>query len=768
MCYLCGQPICINPDNCISEQPFCDDCANDSRCVQKIDSKCGIYHFNTNIPTKLVNLQFDNGSNIEEILEKIDTLIGSKFNIPFTPEDTLTIKWIAGGQSGHSPKANVPISPTSGNTVVSLPDGLFAPDYNKDYKVKVDATDAPDFLENQIVGGTDGVFSNSVNNEGGLLQVMPSLDILCLLKRIKAEFPDEFCALIQDLCIRLGWIQDDFECMIEDLDLVIEKTVSDLPEPAYSFVDNGTVYFTSIDNNVGHLWTIDPVTYVDNTSIVYINETRSGQPYGVNGGTYVSGSPYRGNATSPATLPATTGGGFYDANTRTLFIHGNKTHGMDWYDFAMGQWGKVTIDPSVTTAYNTTVSSDAFTHITLYSNSATNLIIAGWGTNSGNRGTIIIIVDKVLRKLIFQRDTVASPIPGFSSNPFAGVWSPGISSNGDIIIGKGQTFYRNVAILDSTLNFKQELVLPISTSGFNSQVGVYWQSFFYDVVNDKIYLNDYLGKVLFVYAGNGTTYSLAKTFNFTNTQGQVAALMTAGINVTTQELFIDISYKDATASGPVDHSVSYKIDRVTLDIKKIYIDQVKGQSLLAIPGNKYLTSTAGNPNPNSPTSDGTFVLYGVNPSALNTGEVHVLTLKEVNLNNNVPTGNTKPNTFGEADYIADYQDNVQCPITYTTDCPADVTVTVTTTNATIEFGLDVNVTKNPALASIRARLVFGATQILQVVWNLPNTPNENAFFINAAVSGISSGNSIVCNIDYLDSANAVVQACPAAATVTVL
>lgn len=768
MCYLCGQPICSNPDNCISVQPQCDNCADDSRCIQKLDSKCAIYHLNTDIPTKLINLQFDNGANVEQILEKIDSLIGSHFNIPFTPVDTITIHWTPGGQSGHKPKADVPISEISGNTVVALPDGLFAPDYNVDYKVKVDATDIPDYLKNQIVGGTDGVVSNSVKDVAGLLEILPSLDILCLLKRIKAEFPNEFCALIQDLCIRLGWVQDTFECVIEDLDLIVAKTANDLPEPVYSFVDNGVVYFTSYDNSIGHVWFIDPTTYVNNTSIVYVNETRSGQPYGATGGTYVSGSPYRGNAASPATLPSATQSAFYDKNTRTLFIHGNKTYGMDWYDFQSGTWGKVTIDPSVTTAYNTTASPDAFTHSTLYSNDNTNLVIAGWGTNAGNRGTRIILVDKVLRKLIVQRDTVASPISGFTSNPFDGAWSPAISANGDIIIGKGQTRYRNVAVIDSTLNFKQELVLPISTSGFNSQAGVYWQSFFYDVTNDTIYINDYLGKVLYAYQKVGTTYVLGKTFNLTNDEGQAAALMVAGINSTTQELFLDISYANTTAGSPADHTVSYKIDRVTLDIKKIYIDQIKGQTLLAIPGNKYLTSTAGSPNPNAPTTNGTFTLYTVNPSALNTGEVHVLTLKEINLNNQVPTGNTKPNTVGDPNYIADFQDNVACPITYTEDCPSAVTVTVRTTTATIEFGLDVNVTKNPVIKSIRATLVHSSTPILTATWNLPNTPNENAFFITQAVSGISTGNTIVCNIEYLDSSNAVIKTCAAVATVTVL
>lgn len=199
MCHICGQPACFNPDNCISAQPFCDQCAEDSRCFQKVDSQCVIYHFNTDTPTKLINLGFPNGANLEAILEKIDSLIGTQFNIPFTPEDTITIHWNPGGTAGHSPSADVKLSDQSGNTLVALDDGLFAPGFNLDYKVKVDASDIPDYLQNQIVGGTDGIISNTVVNNNGILEIIPQISILCLLNAIRKDFQKEFCDLV-DSC----------------------------------------------------------------------------------------------------------------------------------------------------------------------------------------------------------------------------------------------------------------------------------------------------------------------------------------------------------------------------------------------------------------------------------------------------------------------------------------------------------------------------------------------------------------------------------------
>lgn len=207
MCYICGNPTCTNPDYCESAQPFCDQCANDSVCVDKMDSACVIYHFDDSTPSKLTNLGFPNKTSVETILEKIDQLIGAQFNIQFTPQDSITIKWTPGGTAGHSPKADLIISPQSGNTVQALDDGLFAPAYNKDYKVKVDSTDAPDYLKNQIVGGTDGIVSISTTVQSGLLQLLPSINLLCLINALRANFQAEFCDLV-DSCKCLLLIQN--------------------------------------------------------------------------------------------------------------------------------------------------------------------------------------------------------------------------------------------------------------------------------------------------------------------------------------------------------------------------------------------------------------------------------------------------------------------------------------------------------------------------------------------------------------------------------
>jgi hypothetical protein len=197
MCYICGQPTCTSPDFCESQEPFCDTCSNDTTCVQKMDSECVIYHMNTDEPSQLINLRMPNGSTVEAILEKIDSLIGSQFNIPFEPEDTITIKWTPQGAAGHAPKADVIVSPATGNTLVATSQGLFVP--GSDYKVKVDQDDVPQYLEHQILGGTDGIVSNSVQKIGGILHIIPSINLLCLINKIRTDHQEEFCELV-DSC----------------------------------------------------------------------------------------------------------------------------------------------------------------------------------------------------------------------------------------------------------------------------------------------------------------------------------------------------------------------------------------------------------------------------------------------------------------------------------------------------------------------------------------------------------------------------------------
>lgn len=201
MCIICGKPPYIQCD-CTPPVPFCDQCESDERCRTSLDSSCVIYHYDTDKPTKLVNLGLPNGTSAEKIFEAIDALIGKQFQTPFTPKDTNTIHWTVLGAYGHSPRADVEVSEQSGNTLVKQNIGLYVPADN--YKIKTDDFDIPDVLQTKLIGGTDGIITISVNKVGegstNLLEIVPKIDVLALLNKIDTEFRHEFCDLVND-CI---------------------------------------------------------------------------------------------------------------------------------------------------------------------------------------------------------------------------------------------------------------------------------------------------------------------------------------------------------------------------------------------------------------------------------------------------------------------------------------------------------------------------------------------------------------------------------------
>lgn len=185
MCQICGQPGFIRC-NCVSAQPFCDQCTPNSVCAEKVDSQCVIYHFAfpgyIPPPSRLINLGLPNGSSAETIFEKIDSFFGAGFFRPWTVGDTATLDLELDGPSLPVVlKGNVNVSAASGNTLIINPDGLAV---IPDYKVKVDPTTIPRYLEDTMIGGTDGCVSISVDDIGGLLNIQPLLDIQCLADRI--------------------------------------------------------------------------------------------------------------------------------------------------------------------------------------------------------------------------------------------------------------------------------------------------------------------------------------------------------------------------------------------------------------------------------------------------------------------------------------------------------------------------------------------------------------------------------------------------------
>jgi hypothetical protein len=210
-CLTCGQNYL--KCTCESQQPFCDQCNESNKCNLEMDAYCVIYHPDDDSPTQLININKPNGSNLEDILEAIDSFLGNNANIPITPVDTSTIDLIVSGRAEHTLTANLIISPDINNQLEVRSNGLFAKPYNENYLVKVNASDSPNYLENQIVGGTDGVVSITTDTVDGQVKVQPSIDIECLLNEIKdnANLMLLFCQ-IKEMC--------NCFIMVTNLDLV--------------------------------------------------------------------------------------------------------------------------------------------------------------------------------------------------------------------------------------------------------------------------------------------------------------------------------------------------------------------------------------------------------------------------------------------------------------------------------------------------------------------------------------------------------------------
>jgi parallel beta-helix repeat protein len=166
-----------------SDQPFCQDCSGENACIEKLDAQCVVYHIdNPTKPNKIENLGLGNGATAEQVFEAISNMIGNNLNVPLVVTDTQTIDLTSTGPLGHNLKADIKRSLATGNALVFNSDGLFVP--ADDGKVKVNATDAADYLINQMVGGTDGIVSNSVFVSNGQVKIQPSIDAVLLMAHL--------------------------------------------------------------------------------------------------------------------------------------------------------------------------------------------------------------------------------------------------------------------------------------------------------------------------------------------------------------------------------------------------------------------------------------------------------------------------------------------------------------------------------------------------------------------------------------------------------
>jgi len=142
----------------------------------------------------------------------------------------------------------------------------------------------------------------------------------------------------------------------------------------------------------------------------------------------------------------------------------------------------------------------------------------------------------------------------------------------------------------------------------------------------------------------------------------------------------------------------------------------------------------------------------------NTGVVIPLTLKEVlpPIPPGTPTGNTKPNSPSDPDYIAPYIDTVQCPVVYNLNCPTGIIFTGITGQFTFEFSLPNSVVMNPVVKKVKY-IVYnsGSVEVANFVVVLPNTsPN----YFTHTFTGLST-DTYSMNVEYLNASDVVQATC---------
>jgi hypothetical protein len=177
-CAVCGEEYLRC--NCVSQQPYCEQCSGNNTCAESMNSACVFYHPDNESPSLLINLGLSNNTSTEDILEAIDARLGQIIaqQDPNSSTDSSTIDFTLTGVNNRHIQATVKVSSVAGNEISIKSDGLYS---SYSGKVKVDSTDALDYLDAQIVGGSvDPYVQCSIIKDNGVLEVTPTLNFNAL------------------------------------------------------------------------------------------------------------------------------------------------------------------------------------------------------------------------------------------------------------------------------------------------------------------------------------------------------------------------------------------------------------------------------------------------------------------------------------------------------------------------------------------------------------------------------------------------------------
>lgn len=180
---------------CDTTTTTCYPCSNPVSCEcpkGTVDAQCVQY-----TGDDLDNIEVTTGMYLEEILQHLNDFIFTETD--FTANSTDSIIGTPGGGHGHSPTYDVRIDPAGIITVGPL--GLMADgDLVGDGKVKVNAGDPKDYLEDQLAPANDthNIITITPTSIGGVIYPIPTVNIVNLLQYISDNYHELLCEIVQN------------------------------------------------------------------------------------------------------------------------------------------------------------------------------------------------------------------------------------------------------------------------------------------------------------------------------------------------------------------------------------------------------------------------------------------------------------------------------------------------------------------------------------------------------------------------------------------
>lgn len=433
------------------------------------------------------------------------------------------------------------------------------------------------------------------------------------------------------------------------------STITDLSSPKSIWYDvvNELVYVADYDDALGNVYWFDPLTATVPGDMIHSLTVNSSEMYA--------------NAIDPL--------------YRKIYFVGRYSGGLIVYD----------IDTDTTSTVAFGADGIAFNRTTLFV--STNYIYSNIGNSSGS--THVVIIDRVTLAIVSI--TPVGSLPG--SAHFSGGGFSLIEANSKIYVYSRNNSSATVGVYNQLLtSLLLNLTLPsVATWDF----GKYWHTGIYDPISNQLYFGD-IGSAR-RYVVDADTDTVIDNRVATNREGKTDAQHDWFINPIDGNLYTAFSALNSSVdSSPIRRM--YKEDRATFQ----YLDMFEGdyitegvewtgagQIIGTAPG---LVFWSGNPIYDT---DGVITFFSSFGGAENTGIELTLTLQEIDGNNfDIPTGNTKPNTIEDPDYIPPTENLTACPITPSLACPTDGMSTFSAGTLVYEFAIITGVRYNPSIDNI--------------------------------------------------------------------